>query len=138
MGSPVRRFAHNKDPRVDGSSLHEEQLRVSKMLCMNLRAQFDPRIDSWLLTIGDTRLDEPEDDRQIVTAPIQETIRHPKWDFDSRKAYYDVAIWVIGKDFVKGFSDYIRPVCLPTKPDTNPDSRAGQRVVALGKDLDRC
>ena len=56
--------------------------------------------------------------------------QHPK--YVSGRAYFDVAIAVA--DQIIEYSDYVRPICLPTTPVDNGDAFADDYGILAGKE----
>ena len=55
-------------------------------------------------------------------------VKHP--GYRSRQSYYDVAVIYLRERLT--YSDFVRPICLPGAPDSDPDTNMGQFATPLG------
>ncbi len=82
-------------------------------------------LKSGLLRVGDVDLSTPCDDVGAVVYPVISSRQHPRYRRPS--AYFDVAVLTLPGDGVT-FGRYALPVCLPGKPQTDPDTNANKLV----------
>ena len=55
-------------------------------------------------------------------------VKHP--GYRSRQSYYDVAVIYLRERLT--YSDFVKPICLPRAPDSDPDKNMGQFATLLG------
>lgn len=101
----------------------------------------------WTLIFGDTDLSTRSDDFDVATRRIDRAHFHPKWDryerifkgnfeiepfssLDRSGPYYDVAIWEVRPIT---FGLYVRPICLPQRPNNDYDSYVGRAAETMGE-----
>ncbi len=78
-----------------------------------------------LLRFGDVDLTSPCDNFGLVVLPVLTVEVHPS--YRRPQAYSDIALLTLPLDGVV-FTDYIRPICLPKMPQTDPDSNEKRLV----------
>ena len=88
-----------------------------------------PNFRDWAVQLGAYNLKD-EGDEEWIEKRIKETKIHPKFELNSKAAYFDVAILVLDSPVV--FCDSIRPVCLPNAPSDDADHLIGAAVSVSG------
>jgi len=82
--------------------------------------------------MADRDLDFSGDDFHTEMRKVQSTFFHPEFK-DDTSAYFDVA--VVKMDRQVEFNDYIRPICLPARSQSNPNVHEGKFVTLTGNQM---
>ena len=75
-------------------------------------------------------MDLKSQDENWTEREIQVIHIHPKFDTNSKAAYFDVAVLAMDKPVE--FSDQVKAICLPQDPIEDPDHFSGDSVSVSG------
>ncbi|XP_045461310.1 CLIP domain-containing serine protease 2-like [Harmonia axyridis] len=87
--------------------------------------EYDTEQDRDCVTYGKTECSDPP-----VNVPVEERIAHEKYDPMDINQYYDIALLRLIRDVQ--YTDYVRPICLPTLSEERKRTYNGMTLTVAG------